>query len=210
MLGNSDNHAADTIDKQDQDTGNGIPLHKFAGTVHGSVEVGLLGYFGTPDLGLLLSDETGIEIGVNGHLFPGHGIQGKACRNLGNTARTLGNYHKVDNHQNGEHDKTDHKVAAHNHIAEGLDNLTGRGATPVPVNQNHPGGGHIEGKPEQRGDKQHRRKGSEFRGLFRIDGYEQDQHGNGNVEGKEHVQKKGRHGKHDHAEAHQYQHRSAD
>ena len=48
---------------------------------------------------------------------------------FGDAAGTLGDHHKVDNHQNREHHQTDGVVAAYHEFTEGLDHLTGRVGT---------------------------------------------------------------------------------
>ena len=45
MLEDTDGHAADQVDEQDQQAGDGVTAHEFAGTVHGAVELGFLGHF---------------------------------------------------------------------------------------------------------------------------------------------------------------------
>ena len=43
----------------------------------------------------LLVDQPTSQIGIDRHLLTGHRIQGKSCRNLRHTLRTLGNYNKL-------------------------------------------------------------------------------------------------------------------
>jgi hypothetical protein len=130
VLGHADDEAADDVDHQDQDAGHGVAAHELAGTVHGAEEVGFLAHFGAALLGLVLVDQAGVQVGVDGHLLAGHRVQGEARAHLGDALGALGDHHEVDDHQDGEHDQTDREVAADQEVAEGLDHLAGR-AGPV-------------------------------------------------------------------------------
>ena len=95
MLEHTDGHAADQVDEQDQQAGDGVAAHKLTGTVHGTVELGFLGDFGPAGLGLALVDQAGVEVGVDGHLLAGHGVEGKPRAHLGNPPGALGHHHEV-------------------------------------------------------------------------------------------------------------------
>ncbi len=146
MLHHADDEAAQDVDEEDHDPRHRIPFHEFRGTVHGAVEVGFLSHVLTTLLGLFLIDEAGVQIRVDGHLFAGHGIQGEACTHLGDPARTLGDHHEVDDHQDHEDDDADRVVAADHHVAEGLDHVASRRTAVVAFQQHHPGGGDVEGE----------------------------------------------------------------
>ena len=60
---------ADYVDNQDHDPGNGVTTHKLRRTVHRTVEIGLVGHVFTACSGLFLIDQTGVQIGVDSHLF---------------------------------------------------------------------------------------------------------------------------------------------
>ncbi|MNZ55842.1 hypothetical protein D3C78_737780 [compost metagenome] len=144
VLEHADGHAADQVDEQDQQAGDGVTANKLAGTVHRTVELGLPRHFGTACLGLGLVDQAGVEVGVNGHLLAGHGVEGEARAHLGNTPGALGHHHEVDDHQDREDHDTDHVVTADHHLAEGLDHLTGGLVAIVTVEHHHPRGGDVE------------------------------------------------------------------
>ena len=208
VLRHTNGQAAKYVDKQNQQAGNSVAADEFAGTVHGTVELGFLRHFPTTGLGLLLIDQARVQVGINGHLLAGHGIQGEARTDLGNAPRALGDHHKVDDHQDGEHHQTDNVVTADHHLTKGLNHLTGRVATLVAVQQHHAGGGHVQRQPQQRGDQQN---GREYRKVQRPQcvGTDQQHHQRQrDVEGKEHVQQKWRNRQHHHAEHHQQQHRN--
>ncbi len=209
VLQDTDQHAADQVDEQNQQTGNRIAAHEFTGTVHGTVELGFLGDFGTAALGFRLIDEAGVEVGVDRHLFAGHRVEGKACAHLGNTAGTLGDNHEVDDHQNREHHDTDDVVATDHHFTEGLNHLARRGVAVLTVKHHHPGGSHVQRQTQQRGDQQNGRK---HRKIQRPQGVHADQQyddGQCNVEREEHVQQERRHRQHHHCHHDQQQQRNA-
>ncbi len=62
MLEDTDGHTANQVDEQDQQTGDGVTANEFAGTVHRTVELGLLGHFRPTRLGLRLIDQAGVGI----------------------------------------------------------------------------------------------------------------------------------------------------
>ena len=144
MLEDTDGHAADQVDEQNQQAGDGVTAHELAGAVHRTVELGFLGHFLTALLGLWLIDQAGIEVGVDRHLLAGHGVQGETGAHLGNTPGALGHHDEVDDHQNREHDDTDHVVAADHHLTESLNHLARGAVTFLAVKHHHPGRRHVE------------------------------------------------------------------
>ena len=89
-------------------------------------------------------NQAGVQIGVDGHLFTRHGVEGKARAHFGDPFAPFGDHHEVDDHQDDEHHNTDHVVAADHHFTEGLDHLTGGVATFVTVEQYHARRGHVQ------------------------------------------------------------------
>ncbi len=145
MLPNANDQAADQVDEEDEDGGNGVATYEFAGTVHGPEEIRFLSDFLAPLLGLLLIDQAGVEIGIDGHLLARHGVEGKAGTDLGNTPGTLGDDDKIDDDEDGKDDDADGVVPSHHKLPEGLDDHP-RGTRPVlPMQQNHPRRRNIEG-----------------------------------------------------------------
>ncbi|MNS88917.1 hypothetical protein D3C72_1229100 [compost metagenome] len=207
MLHHADDEATDDVDEEDHDAGDGIPLHEFGGTVHGAVEVGFLGHVLTALLGLFLVDETGVQVRIYGHLFAGHGIQGEAGAHLGDPARTLGDHHEVDDHQDHEDDDAHRIVAADHHVAEGLDHMARRRAAVVAFQQHHPGGGDVEREPQQGRYQQDCGEGGKLQRPTGIDGHQQHHYGEGDVEGEEDIQHQGRYGEYHHAERGEHQQR---
>ena len=209
VLEDTDRHAADQVDEQNQQAGDGVTAHEFAGTVHGTVELGLLGHFHPAHFGLVLIDQAGVQIGVDRHLFTGHRIEGETRAHLGNPPGTLGHHHEVDDHQNREDHDTDHVVAADHHLAEGLDHLTGGGMTVLAVEHHHPRGGHVQRQSQQR---RHQQNGREHREIQRAQGVDADQQHDDrqrDVEREEHVQQERRHRQHHHRQHDQQQQRHA-
>ncbi|MOA01999.1 hypothetical protein D3C78_1214310 [compost metagenome] len=207
VLEHTDQHAADQVDEEDQQTGDGITAHKLAGTVHRTVELGLLGHLRTSRLGLGLIDQAGIEVGVDRHLLAGHRIEGEARTHLGNTPGTLGHYHEVNDHQNREHHDTDHIVTADHHLTEGLDHLTGSSVAIVTVEHDHARGGHVQGQTQQRCHQQDGRECGKIKGAQGVDADQQDDDRQGDVEGEQHVEQKRRDRQHHHCQHHQQQQR---
>src|SRR5690606_26045460 len=154
VLHHANQQAADDVDEQDQDAGDGIAADEFGGTVHGAVEIGLGGDFHATLARLFLGDQAGVEVGVDRHLLARQGVKGETRRNLGHSTGALGHHHEIDDGENGEDDDADGVVAADHKLAEGLDHRAGGAGAGVPFHQHHAGGGDVERQPEQRGDQQ--------------------------------------------------------
>jgi len=206
VLHHADDQATDDVDDQDQDAGNGVAAHELGGTVHGAEELGFLAHLGAAALGLLLVDQAGTQIGVDGHLLAGHGVQGEAGRHLGDALRALGDHHEVDDHQDDENHKADREVAADQEVAEGLDHRTGSTRAGVAFQQHHPGGRHVERQPQQRGEQQHRGEDREVQRTLHVGGHHHHDQGQRDVEREEGVQQPGRQGQHHHGKDGDHQH----
>ena len=107
MLQHTNGNTANDVDRKKQQAGNGVALHKLGRTVHGAVEIRFLGHFGAAFLGVFLADQAGVEVGVDGHLLAGHGVEAEAGRDFGDTSRALGDDDEIDDHQDGEDDDAD-------------------------------------------------------------------------------------------------------
>ena len=130
MLHYADNQATDNVYCHDQQACDGIATHKFARTVHGAVKICLLSHLFSTAFGLLLADQTGVQVGIDCHLFTGHTVKGKAGTHFCNTPGPLGDDHKVYNYQYDKNDNADGKVAAYQEVAESFDDLA-RGVSAV-------------------------------------------------------------------------------
>ncbi len=129
MLPNADDQAADEIDEQNQDCGNGIAAHEFAGAVHGAEEIGFMRDLPATLRGVFLVYQAGIEIGIDRHLLAGHAVQREPGGDFGDAARALGDDDKIDDDQNRENDDSDGVIAADHERAERFDHpARGRGA----------------------------------------------------------------------------------
>ena len=120
LLRHRDDDAADDIDADDEQAGNGIAAHEFAGAVHGAEEIGFRFDRLAAMLGFLFIDQAGGEIGVDRHLLAGHGVQIEARRDFGDAARTFGDDDEVHDDEDREHDDADDEIALHDELAEGL------------------------------------------------------------------------------------------
>ena len=136
MNGGAHNDAAHHVDERDQKARNGVTAYKFGGTVHGAEKRAFLLQITAALFSGVFIDQSGGEVGVDGHLFAGHGVQRKAGRHFGDTARTFGDHNKVHDDQNGKNDDTRHHIAAHQEVAKGLNNAACGSGACVPVRQN--------------------------------------------------------------------------
>ena len=206
-LAGADDHPANDIDEGDQQPRHRIAADKFAGTVHGPEKGGFTLQLGPSLAGGGLVDQPRPKIGINRHLLAGHGIEGKAGRNLGNPPRTLGDDHEIDNHQYGKDDDPDDEIALHDKAAKGLDDIARRRRSLMAMSQNEAGGGEIESQPDHGGDQQNDGKGGKLQRLADEQGGHQHQHRKGHRHRQQHVKQKGRHGQDENDQYRHHPHR---
>ena len=151
MLGDAHHHAAQNVDEQNDQARDRVALHEFGRTVHGAKEVGLLGDLFAALLGGVLVDHAGVQVGINRHLFAGHGIQGESGGYFRDASRTLGDHREVDQDQDAEDHDADQVVAGHHKFSKGLNDLARGIGAGVAFDQDHPGRGHIQGQSQHGG-----------------------------------------------------------
>ncbi len=183
VLRDADGEAADQVDQRDDDGRDRVALDELRGTVHRAVEVGLGVHLLAAPAGLLLVDEAGVEVGVDGHLLAGHRVEGEAGAHLGDAAGTVGDDDELDDEQDREHDQADDQRATDDEVAEGVDHLPG-----VPVDEDQPRGAHVEGQAEQGHHEHDGREAGEVQGPVDEHRRQQDQQGTGDVERDEDVE----------------------
>src|SRR4029078_8460380 len=72
---NADDDAAEHGDCRDDYSGDGVTTHELGGAVHGAEEGAFLLQLAATARRLLLVDQAGIEIGIDGHLLAGYGVE---------------------------------------------------------------------------------------------------------------------------------------
>ena len=102
MLQGAYGKTTQNIDQQNQNARNGVTPNKLARTVHSAIKVCLSRDLISSSQRVVLTNQTCVKIGVDGHLLAGHCIQGKARRHFRDAARTLGNHHKVNDNKDSE------------------------------------------------------------------------------------------------------------
>ena len=192
MADHAEDQAADDVDREDQEASDSIALHELGRTVHRAIEIGFGRHLDAPRPRLVGRHQPGVEIGVDRHLLAGQGIEGEARADFGDAARALGDDDHVDDHQHREHDDADDIVAADQEGAERLDDMAGRRAAFMPVDQNDARRGDVEAEPEQGGEQQHGRESGEIERLLRIERHHQHREADHDVHDEEHVEQKGR------------------
>ena len=203
VLEHAHRHAADEVDEQDQDGGDGVAADELVGTVHCAVEVGFLADLFAAGLGFFTRQQTGVEVGVDGHLLAGHRVQDEAGGHFRHAPGTLGDDHEVDDGQDREYHDAHGVIAADHELAEGLDHLAGCGVAVLAVDQDHAAGGDVQRQPQHRGHQQHDRENGEFQRALHIDHRQQHHQRDGDVEGEQRIQhRRGQrhhqHGQHGH------------
>ena len=96
----------------------------------------------------LLIDNACVQVSVDCHLLPGHGVQRKACNYLRHPAGALGHDNKVDDHEDQEDDKADNVVACDDKLPKGLNHLPRGSRAGMTLYQHHSGRGNIQPEPQ--------------------------------------------------------------
>ena len=188
VLEHADQHAAQGVDEGDDQPGHGVAAHEFRGPVHGPEEGRFLLQLLAAQLGRRLVDQARGQVGVDGHLLAGHGVEGEAGADLGDPGRALGDDHEIHHQNDGEDDDADDEIAAHHQGAEGLDHLAGGVVALVAVGQDQPGRGQVQAEAEQGRDQQDGREDGEVERPLHHHGRHQDQHAGDQGNGEQHVE----------------------
>ena len=94
----------------------------------------------------VIIDQAGVQIGINRHLFAGHRIECETGSDLGDPLCAFGDYDELNQNQDNEHNKTDHRIATNNKAAERQNDFPC-----VALQQNQPGRRNIQRQPKQCG-----------------------------------------------------------
>ena len=149
LLRHTDHEPAQDVHRGDDQTGHGVATNEFAGAVHCPVEVGFAGDGLPAPPRLLLVDQTGVQVRVDGHLLARHGVQRETGRHLGHATSTLGDHDKLNHHQDQENDDPYDVIPLDDKGTEGADHLPR-----VALAQDQARTGHVQRQPEQRGHEQ--------------------------------------------------------
>jgi hypothetical protein len=170
LLEYADDKSAQDIDNRDDDAGDGITADEFAGTVHSSVKVGLLGDFLAAALGFLLVDDAGIEVGVDGHLPARHAVEGKSGGDFTDAGGTLRDDDELDDDDDDENDDADHNLITSNELTKTLDYASCREqAIFSAVSQNQARRSHVEHEASEGRGQEQRWKDVEFQRRADVD-----------------------------------------
>jgi hypothetical protein len=192
-LQNPNGQSAQDVDQGDEDAGDGITPDELAGTVHRAVEVGFSRDLFASGPGLIFGNEPGVEVGVDAHLLTGHRVQCESRGDLGHPTSALGDNNELDNDDDQEDDHPEDVVAFDDKVAKGVDHITG-----IRFSQDQSGGGDVEREPEEREDQQQSRKNGQLKWLGDIDGHQDDDKAERDVERQQHVDQPRRHRNHHH------------
>ena len=196
----ADDDAAEDVDRQDDQAGDGVAADEFRRAVHRAEEGALLLEFATALLGDFLVDQPRRQVGVDRHLLAGDCVEGEARADLGDAGRALGDDQEVDGDEDEEDDDADDEVAAHHQAGEAADDVAGGGDPLGAVGEDQARSRDVERQSEDRRDQQHGRKGGEFERLVDPQGDHQDQHRQGDRHRQAEVDHRRRNGQEEQAQ----------
>ncbi len=194
VLEHADVQAAQDVDEGDDDAGDGVAAHEFAGAIHGAVEIGLLCDVGAAFSRFGFVDDSGVEVGVDGHLFAGHRVQGESSGNFGNSRGAFGDDGKLDDHDDDEDDDADGQGTLGDEIGEGVDDFAGGGhggvgvAGAVAGGENQPHGGDVQHQAKEGQCQQKGREDGQLERAGNVNGRHHHNDREGDVEAEQDVQ----------------------
>ncbi|OMP13173.1 hypothetical protein COLO4_02148 [Corchorus olitorius] len=154
--------------------------------------VRFLSHFGATTLRFIFANQTRIQVGVDSHLLTRHPVKHKARTHFGDTARTFGDNHKVDDHQDDKHHDPDGEVSANQEVAKGFHHPSRRRGTGMPFQQNNTRRGYVQRQAQQGRKQQNGGKGRKLQRALGKHGDQQHHNRQGNVKGKQQIKDKRR------------------
>ncbi len=127
MLEHADVETSEDVDEGDDNAGDGIAADEFAGTVHGTVEVGFLCDIRTAFSSFGFADDAGIKIGVDRHLLAGHGVQGETGGDFRDSRGAFGDDGELNDDDDDEDDDADGERTLGDEVCEGVNDFAGTG-----------------------------------------------------------------------------------
>ncbi len=197
----SDEKAGDDVDGGEQNGGHGIALAEAGSAVHGAVELGFARHGFAAGASLVLVDEPGVEVGVDGHLLAGHGVESEARGDFGGAHRSVADHQKLNGDEGDEQHEADHVVAADDELSEGGDDAARGGDAFIAVQQDAARTGEVERQTEEREQQQQAGKDRELHRTENVNRREQDDDRRRDAHGQQQVEEKAGHG-HQHDEDH--------
>ena len=187
VLHHADGDAADHVDGDDDQAGDGVAVDELHGPVHGAEQLTFLAQFGAPFARFVDADQVGAQVAVDGHLLARHRVKGEARADFRHPLRALGDHQKVDHGEDQKDHHAHRQVAADHELAERFDDVPG-----VLIEQDQARGGNRQRQPKHRRQQQHRRKRRERQRPRQVHRQHDQQAGDADVDGDQHVHQTGR------------------
>ena len=197
--GDADHDAAENVDGENDEAGDGVAADEFRRAVHRAEEGAFLLELAPARLRHLLVDEAGREVGVDRHLLARNGVEGEARADLGDAGRALGDDQEVDRHQDEKDDDADDEIAAHHQAREAADDVARRRRPLLAAREDEARGRDVERQPQDRRHQKHGREGRELERLMDPERHHQDEHGERDREREAEVDHEGRDGEEEQA-----------
>ncbi len=150
VLEYADDQPGHDVDAGDEHGRQRVALREPNGAVHRAVKIGLAPDSVAPLTRFLVVDDTGIQVGVNRHLPPGHRVEGESRRDFRDADRAVVDDHELDDHEHGENHHAHDEAAADDELAERHDHVARRVDAVRAVQQHETRGRDVQGEPHQR------------------------------------------------------------
>src|SRR5262249_12558500 len=106
------------VDCGDQDRGHSVALAEPRRAVHRTIELSFAGDEFPSGSSRTLVDDSGVEIGVNGHLLSGQSVERKARRHFRGSKSAVVDNKVLNGDEGEEYDEADHIIAADHKLAK--------------------------------------------------------------------------------------------
>ncbi len=136
-----------------------------------------------PAAGLVALDRASPELGVDGHLLAGHGVEDEARAHFGHALGAFGDDEELDRREHEEDHRAADVVAPDDHLSELLDHLAGVG-----LRQDEARRGDVEREAQQRREQQERQEGGDADGVGDVEDDEENRDGDRQIRRQQHVE----------------------
>ncbi len=138
--------------------------------------------------GLLLVDQSGIQVGIDGHLLAGHGVESETRRDFGRPHCAVADDHVLNGDQGQKQHEADDVIAADHELPESFDDPAGCGGSLAAMQQNAAATREIERQPQQRQQQQETGKDRELHRTQDLHCREQNQDRNSDAEREQKIE----------------------
>src|SRR6185312_6839133 len=144
MLEYANQESCDDVDRSDHDSRQCVALTEACRAVHRAVKLGFAGNLFAPASRLCFVNQSGVQVGINCHLFAWHCVQRETCGYFRGTDRSVADDHVLNGNQCKEEHESIYVIPYDHELSERFDNFSRGCGTFASVQQNAPAASEIK------------------------------------------------------------------